>query len=821
VENGNVDAVQIAGNKAAIDAGLSTPNTFKILKVADDEAFTSNISYVPLNSTTINGETVYEATYDFNGTKYFTYSEINGIFWSGAAGNSGEWEGGNNGGKPTTNAADKDKVMVIDAQGSSNNPTLTEDAIVECVWIKEGSKLMVANDNYLEFDEDFILDGELRLVGDAQLIQTHEGASNVEGTGRIYKDQTATVTNQYRYHYWSSPVRELNAATYRLGEVLFDGTSPTSATSVAKPITWTNDYDGDTTDPITISRYWTYTYLDGDTENDWNQKFETGPIQRGQGFLLKSTGRPEQGFTFVGTPNDGSITFNLSPNRSSVLGNPYPSTLDALKFIETNENYIDGTLYFWEHKSEDANQNGSEGHNFAGYQGGYSILNKGMGLAANDVQNTSLIFNWRDATGIPLKVEQISNNFKATVTSETNGNINNLKLEGTNNKLIKNESAVAITQTITLNFSPPIDIASIFLLNDDTGTIDLTISDGGTNSEVVDGLNSTGQAIELGWRGISSLTINSATAYKIGIGQIQFVDPSRPSLGDNEYTAPDQYIAAGQGFFVTGNSDGGIVRFENAQRMYSEDAFFFKEGSKKRQTQDPLDLMPIIKLGFNYVSPFEENLHRQIGISFKRGNTFKYDNGYDSEVFDIQPTDFYWNFRDEFNENLIIAGVGEISNTLNVPITFVISNNNPISIELDEIKNIDQEVFIEDKVTGNYYTLNENTLIELSLEEGVYKDRFFLTFNQRALNVEDSTFLDAELRLFMDNDANELVIKNNNAITISKVAVFNLLGQQVQSWKNIENTNENRLKLNKLSSTIYIVKILTPKGSISKKIMIE
>jgi hypothetical protein len=768
---------------------------------------------------------VYEATYDFNGTQYFTYSEINGIFWTGAAGTSGEWEGGNNGGEPTTNAADIDKVMLIDAQGTDNNPTLTEDAIVECVWIKEGSKLMVESDNYLEFDEDFVLDGEIRLLGDAQLIQTHEGATNVQGNGTIYKDQTATVANVYRYHYWSSPVKELNASSYRLNKVLFDGTIPTSENSLAKSITWTSDWDGDyTTDPITISRYWAYSYLDGDSDNDWFQKFETGTIESGQGFIMKSTARPGgQGFTFVGTPNDGSISFNLSPGKSSLLGNPYPSSLDGQKFINLNLEAMDGTLYFWEHKSENASTNGSEGHNFRGYQGGYSQLNADMGIAANQAENASLIFNWEDATVTTGEVRQTSDNFTATVVSDND----HLILEGANNKIVKNESINPIEQTITINFSPSIDIASVFLLNDTDGdgSIDLTISSGTSNSKEIEDLSRSGKTIELGWKGISSLTIKgkegNTTAYKLGIGKIKFEDPNRPSLGDFTYTEPERYVAVGQGFFVTGSLSGGSVRFENNQRMYTDEAFFFKGESKKRAPQDPLDLTPIIKLGFNYVDSFQKDLHRQIGISFKRGNTFKYDNGSDSEVFDIQPTDFYWSFPDYSNKNLIIAGVGQITNTLDVPITFVISNNNPISIELDEIKNIDQEVFIEDKVTGNYYTLNENTLIELNLEEGVYKDRFFLTFNQRALNVEDSTILDTELSIFMDNEANELVINNNNTVIISKVAVFNLLGQQVKSWKNIENTTENRLKINKLSSTIYIVKVLTPKGSISKKIIIE
>ena len=87
--------------------------------------------------------------------------------------------------------------------------------------------------------------------------------------------------------------------------------------------------------------------------------------------------------------------------------------------------------------------------------------------------------------------------------------------------------------------------------------------------------------------------------------------------------------------------------------------------------------------------------------------------------------------------------------------------------------------------------------------------------------MEDAPTLFKEVGVFMDNDANELVINNKNNLEISKVELFNILGQKIKEWKNIENKTENRLQLNKLSATIYIVKIQTPKGKISKKIIIK
>ena len=385
VENGTIGTVEVAIDKSTVDNLLNTGYTQKVLKVADDEDFLINVHYAPLTEKTLNGSLQYVADYNFNGTKYFSYAEVNGIFWNG---DSNLWSGGSTGdGSASINLADKDKVMVIDSESSNNHALLAQDAIVECVWIKDGSELTIAEDKYLEFDEDFILDGDIRMIGDAQLVQTHLLETNVEGNGKVYRDQQATVDNVYRYHYWSSPVVEIQKSTFRVGSVMKDGTTPTSAISTPKDINfvdYTESYDGATTDPITIANYWIWTYINGSSSAEWKQKKDTGIINRGEGFTMKSTGRSPQNFTFVGKPNDGTIKISVDEDTNSLVGNPYPSALDAVQFITDNADIINGgTLYFWEHTGEVKSAEGStEGHNIAGYKGGYSTRNLGSSVAA-------------------------------------------------------------------------------------------------------------------------------------------------------------------------------------------------------------------------------------------------------------------------------------------------------------------------------------------------------------------------------------------------------------------------------------------------------
>ena len=392
VETGSIGTVQIGITEAIVqgfdvNTVLGTLNTIKVLKVADDATFSTNVKHLPLTSVDINGTNHLVANYDFNGTKYFTYAEINGIFWNG---DSAAWKGGSGTSEaPSTIAADIDKVLVVDAETSLNNTSVINDANVECVWVKPNTKLVINDGHYLEFDEDFLLEGEIRLLGDAQLVQTHTGLSNVQGNGKLYRDQKSYLPNTYRYNYWTSPVvNSLGDTNFKVGEVMHDGTTPTTENSTVKAITFKpytqfSDLNGEQTDPIKIGSYWIFSYFNGVTRDDWVQKGHTNSINVAEGYIMKSTGRNPQNFTFIGTPNDGTYSKTVSAGTSSLVGNPYPSVIDTQKFIQDNSAVIDGTIYFWEHTGESTTTSlNAEGHGKYGYEGGYSQRNEAMGVAA-------------------------------------------------------------------------------------------------------------------------------------------------------------------------------------------------------------------------------------------------------------------------------------------------------------------------------------------------------------------------------------------------------------------------------------------------------
>jgi len=234
----------------------------------------------------------------------------------------------------------------------------------------DSNTLSAVNDSKIEISSYLKLDGKIDLVGKSQLLQTADSDLDVTSSGYLERDQQGQ-SNLYNYNYWSSPVSPINTiannTNYTVNGVMKDGT-----TTTAQNINWIGGYDGAPTSPISLARYWLYTFDNyANAYSNWNQIQENTPIRVGQGFTLKGSGGSEnQNYTFSGKPNNGVIDTNfVGTDQLLLTGNPYPSALDATAFISDNSDSIDGTLYFWEHYSS------NNTHILRDYQGGYAERN--------------------------------------------------------------------------------------------------------------------------------------------------------------------------------------------------------------------------------------------------------------------------------------------------------------------------------------------------------------------------------------------------------------------------------------------------------------
>ncbi|ARV14510.1 T9SS type A sorting domain-containing protein [Polaribacter sp. SA4-12] len=285
---------------------------------------------------------------------------------------NGSWSGGNNSGVPDDSATDL--LLGIRVQGDI---TITSDTNCDCLNVENGQTLTIVDGVNLTVTNALELGGDLRLLGSAQLLQTHTGVKNASGTGNLYKDVKGTLSNVYQSGYWTSPVTT-DGLTYNLFGVLKDGSTALTASNTPLDITFTGGFDGDdSTSPVTLSRKWLAKLTNS---GDWSRDMtETSTLNPTEGFNKKSTGNASgQNYTFVGRPNDGEYTTDISAGNYSLLGNPYPSPIDIDVFTTENSTAINGTIYFYEAGNEIDHSRGT-------YLGGYATRFMSAGNSATSI----------------------------------------------------------------------------------------------------------------------------------------------------------------------------------------------------------------------------------------------------------------------------------------------------------------------------------------------------------------------------------------------------------------------------------------------------
>ncbi|WP_299336201.1 T9SS type A sorting domain-containing protein [uncultured Psychroserpens sp.] len=253
------------------------------------------------------------------------------------------------------------------------------------------AQLTVRNNAYIFVSDEVVFvndnvnlqeaDSKVYLRNEAQLIQG-TGTTGNSGIGELSIYQTGTA-NEYAYNYWCSPVG-INSATAGNDNArvnLID--EATNIVTVADPTGlisssdagFTTNYEG-TSSPLVISERWLYSYVTGNQYSDWVILDPTSTILPGLGFTMKGIGATGgQLYDFRGKPNNGTITNNIAADQFTLIGNPYPSALDALLFIhDTDNTNVDtdaallpattGALYYWEQQPTD--------HFTSNYIGGYA-----------------------------------------------------------------------------------------------------------------------------------------------------------------------------------------------------------------------------------------------------------------------------------------------------------------------------------------------------------------------------------------------------------------------------------------------------------------
>ncbi|POY39773.1 hypothetical protein C3L50_08045 [Flavobacterium alvei] len=270
------------------------------------------VTNFPITGTSMTISGLTEGTYQF--------SASNGTCTSSATGNvvinslvTNTWTGAWSQGIPTVNQ----KIVFAANYSSTGNVTACS-----CM-ITSGAVTFNANDTLTLTNELKITAGSLTFENTASLVQINDAAINSGNI--IYKRNTSSVRIS-DYTYWSSPVANQNLAI-----------SPAYTSGMF------------------------YSFNDFATPESWKSESASTIMTVGKGYIIRGqqigspTPPPPPSFyqaTFTGTPHNGNKSIVIGPTgNSNLLGNPYPSAIDANKFLSANSTVIEGTIYFWTHNT--------------------------------------------------------------------------------------------------------------------------------------------------------------------------------------------------------------------------------------------------------------------------------------------------------------------------------------------------------------------------------------------------------------------------------------------------------------------------------------
>ena len=291
------------------------------------------------------------------------------------------------------------------------------------------------------------------------------------------------------------------------------------------------------------------------------------------------------------------------------------------------------------------------------------------------------------------------------------------------------------------------------------------------------------------------------------------------NAGDGNSTAPDGYIAAGQGFFVKGSDDGGTAVFKNTMREKGSNMNFYRPNAAQNASN--------VNAATSETTTPEKhrvwlNLHggtngfSQALVGYIANATNGYDKLYDGKTFGGNLVTFY-----SINNanNLVIQGRAlPFVDTDEVPMGYksTITGNLTISIDHKDGALENQAIYIKDNVLDIVHDLTVSNYVFATVP-GTFNDRFVL----RYLPAEDLAN-----PTFEEQISNVTIRKNDTTLrvnspyeTIDEVLVYDIMGRLLFDKKDCNtNTFETNTILNGEQTLIVKVR-LTNGGVVTKKVL--
>ncbi len=253
-----------------------------------------------------------------NSSDNWTIANANGngttYTWSSTAGST-SWTTASNWNGRTVPSTTKLQSVVIPS--STNYPSISSEIRIGKLDLSAStSEITIEDGGTLNVYYDATNTGTITIENNGSFIlQDNEGVS---GTGSFTIERDTPDYPADYYSVWSTPVNETDS---EIGDI------------------FTNDII-------------TYEYDASQNPSAYVLVDNTTDMEVGKGYFIRSD--DDSGVltrTFTGSVNNGcideTIYYNSATDNFNLIGNPYSSALDWLKFYADNSDVLNGTMYYW------------------------------------------------------------------------------------------------------------------------------------------------------------------------------------------------------------------------------------------------------------------------------------------------------------------------------------------------------------------------------------------------------------------------------------------------------------------------------------------
>jgi hypothetical protein len=283
-----------------------------------------------------------------------------------------------------------------------------------------------------------------------------------------------------------------------------------------------------------------------------------------------------------------------------------------------------------------------------------------------------------------------------------------------------------------------------------------------------------------------------------------FTGASCCPLGDE-----DLFIGAGQGFFVQmidGPPASDAVTFNNGLRNSGYDNSLFYRNANQMETESNLTDLERHRMWFDIIN--SNGLNDRTLVGYIENATMGRDSFFDANTA-VGGNMIIYSLLNE--EKLTIQGRSlpfDVNDV--VPMGVHIPTHGLYTIALAAIDGLfeNQAVYLKDNLTNTIHDIKENPY-SFSSEQGTFNNRFEVIYQNETLSNPDFSFENS-----VQVTSNENVIVHSTIESMESVLVYNVLGQKLAEYNNI---NANQLVLTNLqrNNSTLLLKIKLQNGTTS------